>query len=535
MLKFFTYVLFFALSSNLALSQSRTVNSVIKQSIEDKSPRQSSSKSSEQLAKDFLKSVGLTKGDNGDIFIAVGTAYVGVKKIRKSFQLKRRLLVSEALLNAKKDFIEFVRTDMSAKDVIIQPETPFTTEFDELVESTEMQVMDAYDNYVAALTKVDAKSAQKIENIEYEMLAKEGIVSAIAAYLPGFELDTDKVDEKAKKASAEIAKELKIAKNELKNSQKSLNKLKKELKRIKGKLLKENTSIVETLSQMNVVGLFPIANFESWDGDQYQTTIICVWSTKEEKRARAIFAGINMQFEPSELSLNDYLENQDWSTSQGMRKFIDNKGNFWLLSISSAMVKGSSGSAMNRTKGLAQTNAKKQLVYSLYSDAKSKEKAKEKMQEVAGKDENNVEVQTASNFSKELSQSFENIQIQGMSEKFDAQVTHPISGQKIYLSIFGISSKSVMKAKSMELSQARATMFMDRTNQKSKGVKAGINRAINDNKKDATSFNQGLKEGYSKANEKIEAINNNKASEKISSKPSKGGFQGGGTNSSAFK
>ena len=116
------------------------------------------------------------------------------------------------------------------------------------------------------------------------------------------------------------------------------------------------------------------------------------------------------------------LENQDWSSSQGMRKFIDNRGNFWLLSISSAMVKGSSGSAMNRTKGLAQSNAKKQLVYSLYSDAKSKEKAKEKMQELAGKDENTVDVQTASNFSKELSQSFENLQIQGMSEKFDTQI-----------------------------------------------------------------------------------------------------------------
>ena len=88
----------------------------------------------------------------------------------------------------------------------------------------------------------------------------------------------------------------------------------------------------------------------------------------------------------------------------------------------------------------------------------------------------------------------------------------------------------------MELSQARATMFMDRTNQRSKGVKAGINRAIDDNKKDPTSFNQGLKEGYSKANEKIESINDNNASgNSSSSKPTKGGFQGGGTNSSAFR
>ena len=533
MLKFFSYVIFFALSSNLAFSESKTVNSVIKQAIEDKSPRQSSNKTSEKLAKDFLKSVGLTKGDNGDIFIAVGTAYVGVKKIRKNFQTKRRLLVSEALVNAKKDFIEFVRTDMSAEDVIVQPETPFTTEFDELVENTEMQVMDAFDNYVAALAKVDASSAKKIENIEYEIIAKEGIIAAIKKELP--DLDTKTIQKKVAKADAKIAKELNDARAELNKSEQALNKVKAELKKIKGKLLKENTSVVETLSQMNVVGLFPIANFESWDGKQYQTTVICVWSTKEEKRARAIFAGQDIQFDPSDLSLNDYLENEDWSSAQGMRKFIDNKGNFWLLSISSAMIKGSSGSAMNRTKGFAQANAKKQLAFSLYSDAKSKEKAKEKMQELAGKDENTVDVQTASNFSKELSQSFENLQIQGMSEKFDVQLNHPISGQEVYLSIFGISTKSVKKAKLMELSQARATMFMDRTNQKSKGVKAGINRAIDDNKKDPTSFNQGLKEGYSKANENPETVNDNNASTNKSSKPTKGGFQGGGTNSSAFK
>jgi len=190
---------------------------------------------------------------------------------------------------------------------------------------------------------------------------------------------------------------------------------------------------------------------------------------------------------------------------------------------------------MNKAIGLAQSGAKKQLVYSLYSDAKSKEKAKEKMQELAGKDENTVEVQTASNFSKELIQSFEDLEVQGNSEIFDTEAIHPLSGQKIYVSIYGISTESVAKAKLMELSQAKATMFIDRANQRSKGVKVGIKKAIDDNKKDTTSFNQGLKEGYSKANKNPEFINDNNASVKSSSKPTKGGFQGGGTNSSAFK
>ena len=42
---------------------------------------------------------------------------------------------------AKKNFIEFIRTDMSAEDVIVQPETPFTTEFDELVKDHHIVVL----------------------------------------------------------------------------------------------------------------------------------------------------------------------------------------------------------------------------------------------------------------------------------------------------------------------------------------------------------------------------------------------------------
>ena len=109
MLKFFSYIIFFLLSSNLAFSESKTVNSVIKQAIEDKSPRQSSKKTSEQLAKDFLKSVGLTKGDNGDIFISVGTAYVGVKKIRRDFQTKRPLKSMNLKETYLKNFIVFLK------------------------------------------------------------------------------------------------------------------------------------------------------------------------------------------------------------------------------------------------------------------------------------------------------------------------------------------------------------------------------------------------------------------------------------------
>ena len=428
---------------------------------------------------------------------------------------------------------------MSAEDIIVQPETPFDTKFDNLVAETQEKVEDAYYAYVDALAKVDEASAAKLEDVSYEILAKEGIMAAIKKVNP--DLDMAAVEAKIAKKNAELAAELKSARESLAQTQSNLDNIKAELKRIKGSLLKENTSVVETLSQMNVVGLFPIANFESWDGEQYSTTIICIWSTEEEKRARAFMSGQKVDFEPSNISIIDFLENQDWSSAQGMRKVVDNKGNFWLLSISSAVVKGSSGSQMNKTKGLAQLNAKKQLAFAIYSDAKSKEKAKEKMQEIAGKNEDDVETQTATSFSKELRQSVENLQLQGMSEKWGKQLKHPISGQKIYVSIVGISHKSVAKARLMEVSQAKATRAVIKSNQKSKGVKAGIEKAITEQKNDKSSFNEGVKKGYSDA--KSDSSSKSSASEasqtssgkSTSGKAKKGGFSGGGVTSGAFK
>lgn len=542
MTKFLILFLSYVMIINSANSQEKTVNEVVKASIEDQTSRQSEVKSSEQLANEFLEANGLTKGDNGDIFVAVGTAYLKVKNPKRSnFQLKRRILVSEASLNAKKDFIEFIRTDMSAEDIIVQPETPFSTEFDQLVEDTQNQVLDAMDAYSQALANVDELSAKKIDNIEYDMIAKEGINAVFKKQ--GIEIDIVAIEAKAGKIKAEHIEALKKAKAALDEGQANIDNIKSELAKIKGKKLKENISVVETLSQMNVVGLFPVANFESWNGEGYSTTIIAVWSTEEEKRARALFAGEKVAFEPTDIKLTDYLNKQDWSSAQGVRKVVDNAGNFWLLSISAAQIKGSSGSQMNRTKGMAQLNAKKQLAFALYSDAKSKEKAMEKMQEIAGKNRDDIETQTAESFSKELSQSIENLQIQGMSEKFGKELIHPISGQKIYVSIVGISNKSVAKAKLMEVSQARATRAMIKENDKSKGIKVGIQKAITETKNDKSSFNKGVEKGYSDVNKpasnksSVSGSNSKPASgdKKTEGKSKAGSFSGGGVTSGAFK
>ena len=160
------------------------------------------------------------------------------------------------------------------------------------------------------------------------------------------------------------------------------------------------------------------------------------------------------------------------------------------------------------------------------------------MQEIAtGKVDGSMETQSVSSFAETLQQKVENKTIQGMSQKLGKVFTHPISGQKMYVSVYGLSSSSVRKARLIEGSQARAAQEQIRENERSKGVKAGIEKSITDTKNDKSSFNKGFKEGVSKAksapNSSSSAIQKSKSSSSSTSK--KGGFKGGGTPSGAFK
>jgi hypothetical protein len=358
------------------------------------------------------------------------------------------------------------------------------------------------------------------------VLAKEGIIATIKRINPEF--DAGKVEKK-------LADDLAKAKVDLEATENDLNNLKNELETLRGSLQQENVSSIETFSKMNVVGLVPIASFESWDGEQYATTIISIWTTKEEERARALYSGQDVAYDPGPSSVKDFINSTDWSTAQGVRKFFDDKGNFWLISIGSSPLKGKSSKATRTAKGQAQLSAQKQIAFVLFSEASSKRSAREKLQEVTTGNVGETENQSVTSFAETISQKVEDIDIQGMSQLKGKKYTHPISGQVMYVSIYGISSKAVKQAQLMEASQARVTQDMIRENQRSKGVKAGFNKAIDDTKKDKSSFQKGFKEGQAKAKPQSNSPKKSSSTNPKSGSSSKGGFKGAGTGSSAFK
>ena len=180
-------------------------------------------------------------------------------------------------------------------------------------------------------------------------------------------------------------------------------------------------------------------------------------------------------------------------------------------------------------------SAQKQIAFVLFSEASSKRSAKEKLQEVTTGNVGETENQSVTSFAETISQKVEDLDIQGMSQLKGKKYIHPISGQEMFVSIYGISSKAVRQAQLMEASQARVTQDMIRENQRSKGVKAGFDKAIDDAKKDKSSFQKGFKEGQAKAKSQSNTPKKSSSSSPKSGGSSKGGFKGAGTGSSAFK
>ena len=521
-------ILIVSISSHSYAVASQTANEVIEKTQKSEAPLYSEKASSEDLAEEFLNEVGLTEGDNDGLFVAVGTAVLPEPDPASNpdFLTMRRIKASEASLEAKRQFIEFIRTTMSTEDVINLPESPFSTEFDNKMKATQDKINKAFRNYKLALRKANKAEAAKFNGIDFSVLSKEGIIATIKRINPEF--DASKVEKK-------LADDLAKAKEDLEATETDLNNLKNELETLRGSLQQENVSSIETFSKMNVVGLVPIASFESWDGEQYATTIVSIWTTKEEERARLLYSGQDVAYDPGSLSVKDFINSTDWSTAQGVRKFFDDKGNFWLISIGSSPLKGKSSKATRTAKGQAQLSAQKQIAFVLFSEASSKRSAKEKLQEVTTGNVGETENQSVTSFAETISQKVEDLDIQGMSQLKGKKYTHPISGQEMFVSIYGISSKAVRQAQLMEASQARVTQDMIRENQRSKGVKAGFDKAIDDAKEDKSSFQKGFKEGQAKAKSQSNTPKKSSSSSPKSGGSSKGGFKGAGTGSSAFK
>ena len=389
-----------------------------------------------------------------------------------SFIEKRSQYAMITSMKAKAEIVEFMRTEMSAVDQITAPGTDANAELNEKYDAAISKIEKQQKTLIKLLAEVDAAEADKLRGVTWQELYKryyEGLIKKLDETYTSGDIEAKKIAkyEKAKKKYDEAST--------------SINKLEAEAEVIKGTVSLESESVVETLSKAPLMGASILLQAESWneEEDEYEVATLMVWSPKLEKAAKAIVTGEVYPLKPKNgLSVQSWLKKQELATLVGPRQYIDKDGERWFLGAYAMPVEGSS-SLKRKNKGLAKILAKKEAVMALYADIETHTQAKIVMQtrsadQLKGKDDTKI----ATSLAETTTQSIENRQVSGLSKLLSKTVIHPISQQKIYVIVYGISGSSASEALKMERSAFQSAASSNRSIQQSIADKKQLDKEL---------------------------------------------------------
>ncbi len=389
-----------------------------------------------------------------------------------SFVTKRSQYAMIATMGAKAKIVEFMRTQMSAVDQISAPGTDIHAELNKKYEDAEKKIEKQQKTLIKLLAEVDAAEANKLRGVTWGELYKryyEGLIKKLDETYNAGDIEAKKIAKykKAKQKYNEAAIEMQ--------------EIKAQAATIKGKVSLESSSVVETLAKAPIMGASILLQAESWneEEEEYEVSTLMVWSPKLEKAAKAIVTGETYPLKPKNgLSVQSWLKTQELATLVGPRQYVDKDGERWFLGAYAMPVEGSS-SLKRKNKGIADIFAKKETAMALYADIETQKKAAIAMQtrsadQLKGKD--NTEVATS--LAEQTKQSIENRPVSGLSKLLSKTIVHPISQQKIYLIVYGISGSSASEALKMERSAFQSAASSNRAIQQSIADKNELDKEL---------------------------------------------------------
>ena len=370
-MKILTVMLFFITISLNFISLSFSSDIENARNLSNSKPFVIENQTASQLANNFLENAGVSIGWNVDrnFYIAKASAYSAIKDPNvPNFLDIRAIKTFEATITAKSEIISFIKTELSADDLV------------------------------------------KISSIDPNLVKSDKVVA------------------------------------------------------------QENTSTVRTFSSMPLVGAFQVAHFESFEDGQYEITVVLMWSVEQENRVFSLLNGKKIEMDPSTISLKSFIKNTNWASTIGGRKFVDNKGEFYLFGIGAAALKGKTSAHMKTSKGKSELYAQKELAIALKGDIEMNRIAKDKMQEIINKD-GSVENVTSSSFAETISQKLEGLKIKGASKRYSDVVLHPLTGQKMFVTVYSLSmSSSNIKKTKQKLKQTKNINNTNKNNQETENA-----------------------------------------------------------------
>jgi len=438
----------------------------------------------EQL-ENYLSSKGLRSGwiDEKKMYIAIGSAAFDVEdpSYDDSFITKRAMKSMEATLGAKAEIIEYINTTMSAVDQVEIAGTDIYKAFNERKIKNKKR-LDAKKRYVAKLLdNVDKTQAAALRGATFSDRAAAMMDAAIKR------LDKEYSSEKVE---AKKVARYERTKGQYQAAQADLLALEKEISGYQGQERGKSSSKVATLSKMPLFGALVVNQFESWSEEEgrYRVSLLVMWSKSTEKMARAMITGEKLVIPAGPVTLQSWLNTQDWSTITGGRRFRDEHGDGWFIGVDARPL-GSSASSERQARGLAEMGAKKEVAMSLFADMESKKLAETVLEERTNK-QGQDSSEAMGSYAASLRSSINNRSISGLQKLYGKKVVHPISGQKMYVAVYGMSSNTARKALAMQASNYVTKLLDVKSQQKLKGTKAGLKSAVSAAQRDKSAYRE---------------------------------------------
>ena len=489
-------------------------------------PFQPSQLTAEGQIKRFMDEKGWDEGGDFKRHFVISEASFSCENpsADKSFYTKREMSVKEAILSAKVEIIESINQDMTADEKIETPGTDLNVKFAKAKKEADAKI--------AAMIKNLEKLKRYMNNAESEKIAGVTWNDRGKALLDGI---IKKLDKKFSTGEIEASKkaDFEESKRNYDNAKADLEKMKQECEAMNN-LKGSQTSTINTLSSMYLFGATVLAQAESWNKEagKYEVAVLVVWSETLQRAAAAIATG--EEFKISKLpkkkeTVQAWLKKQDLAFMSGPRQYLDSDGNRWYLGISSRALPKSSS---RRAKGLANMNAKQMAIFCIYSDLSSKKKADGKA-EVHGDDENENTI-TAEQFVQDLTQSFKNKTVRGLTRVYSKKINHPITGKKIYVAVYGINPANAKKAQQMEAKSYGIAVQSNKYQAEEKGRKAGLEASIEESKNDSASYNKGYDNAREDVSVEAKKIENSKQKTVKKQKYSSGDIAGGKNQSGSY-
>ena len=448
--------------------------------------------SAEELVEKRLNALGLTFGynDKKKAIIQPGSASIKVLDPAndKSFMLAREQLANSAYMNAKAQVIRAISTEFSAFDRAMISSESGEDETAKKFAAKKAEIEESRQQLAALMAKVDSTEAATVSEVT--------INDRFSAFL-------DAVIKKIDSAySAEALAARKVANAEAKMAEAAQLKEKCAQLIAQCKVLEaeaeampkdpdlESSSDVKLLSKMPLLGSSVLTQAESWDPEEkiYTVAMAIVWSPKLQDAAMKTVRGDFTPGQKGRFSKMDWINAQDFSSMIGPRRFTDNEGKNLFVGISSIDLAGPVVK-QNAKKKLADTMAMKAVAFSIAGDLETYREASQNLKVYA--DDSKAAL---SKLSEAVSAKV-SLNLNGCLALARKTVKHPITGRKIYVSVYYIDPGLATAAQDFMKKLYADSGLVERITQRKRGVAIGAQRQLDAIKASTEEESKGIAEG----------------------------------------